>query len=303
MTQDNRETPGVPDPHALKVAEAAQALVEPDIVILFGSRAVGDHRDDSDIDILVVTEREHHISARLAVQKAAETYMRENPPGLELGIISMGRKIFDRCRLANQHVAGQAVLYGVIISGERLDYRYDHDDDYPDHWPETRQRIRNAEEWQHTLDQMDDENHWNKKLIGLSAEQALENALKGWLSTHQDTGRYGHNLGAAWRKIDTLEDWSAPGMEQVREAVQDLFDRTTYLDPSPEDPDKTGNWLTLYAAVYRYGDSSHTMTREEQKELREKVDQALDSVVRLIHDRSGTTDDDAYPEGMKPWEL
>jgi hypothetical protein len=45
------------------------------------------------------------------------------------------------------------------------------------------------------------------------------------------------------------------------------------------------------------------MTREEQKELREKVDQALDSVVRLIHDRSGTTDGDAYPEGLKPWEL
>ena len=33
------------------------------------------------------------------------------------------------------------------------------------------------------------------------------------------------------------------------------------------------------------------------------VDQALGSVVRLIHDRSGTTDDDAYPEGVKPWEL
>ena len=96
MTQDNRETPGVPDPHALKVAQAVQASVEPDIVILCGSRAVGDHREDSDIDILVVTEREHHISARLALQKAAETYMRENPPGLELGIISMERKIFDR---------------------------------------------------------------------------------------------------------------------------------------------------------------------------------------------------------------
>ena len=135
-------------------------------------------------------------------------------------------------------MAGQAVLHGVIISGERLDYRYDHDDDYPDHWPETKQRIRNAEKWQHTLDQMDDENHWNKKLIGLSAEQALENVLKGWLSTHQDTGRYGHNLEAAWRKIDTLEDWSAPGMEQVQEAVQDLFDRTTYPDPSPEDPER-----------------------------------------------------------------
>ena len=147
MTQENHGTCRGPDRHALDIAGAVQDAVEPDLVILFGSRAVGDHREDSDIDILVVTGGANPISSEITAMAAARSYMRENLPELELGIISMDRKKFDRCQLANQHVASQAVLHGVIMSGEGLEYRHKYDDDYPDHWPETRQRIQGAEEW------------------------------------------------------------------------------------------------------------------------------------------------------------
>ena len=78
-----------------------------------------------------------------------------------------------------------------------MDYRYNYEDEFEEHWPETKQRIQNAEEWKHQLDTMVDENHWNRRLIGLSAQQSAENAIKGWLSTHNDEGRYGHEIGAA----------------------------------------------------------------------------------------------------------
>ena len=44
------------------------------------------------------------------------------------------------------------------------------------------------------------------------------------------------------------------------------------------------------------------MNREEQEELRTLVDRAVEGIVELIHDRSGTDDEDVHPDG-KPWEL
>ena len=300
MTEDNRETRRNPDPHALKVAEAAQASVEPDIIILFGSRAAGDHREDSDIDLLVITDGGSRLSAEIRTREAARDHMRKHPPVLELGIIGMDRKTFDRCRRAKQHVAGQAVLYGVNMSGERLEYRYNNDDKYPDHWPETKQRIRNAEEYRHSYDEMVDRNDWNTSLTGFAAQQAVENALKGWVSTHNDPTRFGHDLEEMWERIKELEDWSDPGLAEIRESLEELLDYTTYIDP--ERSGGENNWLTKYAVIYRYGSMAHNPSREEQSELRQLVNRALDNVVRLIHDRSGTNDEDTYPEGLKPWE-
>ena len=45
--------PGNPDPAALRVAEAVRKTLDVPAVLLFGSRARGDYRPDSDIDIMV----------------------------------------------------------------------------------------------------------------------------------------------------------------------------------------------------------------------------------------------------------
>ena len=103
MKREKDNGSGEPDPHALGIAAAVQEAVAPDTVILFGSRAVGAYREDSDLDILVVTESEHHASAGAVAEHAAESHMGQNPPELELGIISMNRQTFDRCRRGNQH--------------------------------------------------------------------------------------------------------------------------------------------------------------------------------------------------------
>ena len=51
-------TKGDADPVALEIARAAQKAAEPAVVILFGSRARGDHRPNSDVDLLVVANDE-----------------------------------------------------------------------------------------------------------------------------------------------------------------------------------------------------------------------------------------------------
>ena len=45
---------GAYDPAALKVAQAVKQAASPGHVILFGSRARGDYRTDSDIDLLII---------------------------------------------------------------------------------------------------------------------------------------------------------------------------------------------------------------------------------------------------------
>ena len=118
------------------------------MVILFGSRATGRHHEHSDVDLLVVTDNDGPSSAGLNAYHINQDYLKVNPPRLEIGVIRMTRKDFDYCRRANQHIAGQAARYGIIMTDEILGCPPDYDDGYPDHWVETRRRIENAEKKQ-----------------------------------------------------------------------------------------------------------------------------------------------------------
>lgn len=56
---------------------------DPDKVIVFGSRARGDHRPDSDVDILVVAESdEPRYARRVDLQRAGQPTCRGGCPGL-----------------------------------------------------------------------------------------------------------------------------------------------------------------------------------------------------------------------------
>ena len=185
-----------PDQHGLNIARAVQREVAPNVVILFGSRATGQQREDSDVDLLVIS-----VDGSKPVGSggsAASAYMEEHPPFLEVNIINMTLSEFQRNRRAKQHVAGQADHYGVVIDMERMNYGTDYDDDYPEHWPATRQRLANAAEWGKQFNDMVDEDHWNQKLLGFSAQQEAENALRGLLSAHNDPTTFRHDLVGIW---------------------------------------------------------------------------------------------------------
>lgn len=79
-----------PDAIALAAAQAAQTAVAPDTVILFGSRARGDHRPDSDIDLLVICHgNDIHTAGR--ARRAVKSHFKTRPPQLELDIVTIGR--------------------------------------------------------------------------------------------------------------------------------------------------------------------------------------------------------------------
>ena len=277
-----------PDQHALATAQAAQAQLPGTTVILFGSRATGQHRPGSDIDLLIVTGDHNPLSAEIRARKAALTSLKAHPPRVPVDVIGINRTQFERCSKANQHIAGQAVRYGGIMSGENLGPASSSNDGYPDHWPETRRRIERAQAWNQSL--ADVINNQHQELVGFTAQQAVENALTGWLSAYNDIRTLGHDPRELWDDIKDIEDWNDLDLSRVAEAANDLFSFTQYRNPG--DPDEYKDWLTDYAARYRYSGTAHNMTGAERRELQQLVDQFVTAVVARIHRISGTDQSD-----------
>ncbi len=180
-----------PDPNACAVARAVGDAVRPDRVILFGSRARGDFSPDSDVDLLVITDSDtmdngsYQRASSIAHGKAAELY--GGSIGVDLVRISEGD--FHYGRRARNHVAGQAVRDGFDTNGDKADFN----NPEPSNWPDVKQRIANARRELGVLKILVEANAAHEA-IGFHAQQALENALKGWISALDEDYGNTHDL-------------------------------------------------------------------------------------------------------------
>ena len=287
------------DPLALAVAEAVQRSVAPARVILFGSRARGDYRYDSDIDLMVITNAADTTAAELKAKLTARECLRLQQADIGVDVVTMTVTSFRRACLANQHVAGQAHNHGISMSNESLDNIAPEPDGYPDHWPETARRLQTVEEWLYHVNDMLDRESGPQRVMGFGAQQAVENALKAWLSTHNLQRNYGHDLMPLWDEIRNLPETSTPDAATVATAVDDLFAYTRY--ETPELPGAQLDRLTKYAVDYRYAGVSYVMTAAERAEFKELLNIAVSAIVALVHQRSSTTPADVWPEGIRPW--
>ena len=294
---------GRPDSIGLAAARAAQAAARPAVVIFFGSRARGDWQDHSDIDLLVIAEDKAKARrAAAAAQAAINKWERENRSGLHGDIIPLSRQEFERCRRAKQHIAGQADTYGVVMSGMPLPPPTSGDgDEYPDHWPATINRIRNAEVWLRDYNEMVDANHWHQALMGMAAQQAVENALKGVLSARNESLSYTHNLLALWQELARLGEFQQAAAAEIRERGEGLF--RYVAAPDPDNPRGPQDWLTLYSVRYRYIEPEDDLSRAERLALYHLVNPFVAALVQHIYRRSGgVTFREVYPDGLRPWE-
>ena len=81
---------------------------------------------------------------------------------------------------------------------------------FPDHWPETVRRLQTVEEWLYHVNDMLQTGSGPQRVLGFGAQQAVENALKAWLSTHNLPRNYGHELTPVWDEIRSQPETSAP---------------------------------------------------------------------------------------------
>ena len=90
--------------------------VAPEAIILFGSRARGDARVDSDVDLLVV-ETEPFSPQRSRRKEAARLYMALRKLGVANDILLYSRDEFDRLKDSLNHVVGRAHREGRVLHG------------------------------------------------------------------------------------------------------------------------------------------------------------------------------------------
>ena len=277
---------GTPDPTGMAAAMAAQEANRGNTVILFGSRARGDHRPDSDVDILIVCQ-DSTIAAESRARAAIRKYFQQNPPRLGVDIVTFTDEKFSQSRRAPNHVAGQAVRDGVVMSGERLDYGSDYEDEYPASWPDVKMRLQAAHRNLRAFNLNFQELPEDQETWGFHAQQAVENSLKAWVSAS----------GLEYRRIHEMEEPAeklfADPVESGTLAAQQLrmlINMTTCHDPAH--PDDHLNWLDKYGVLYKYNGTAHRMGEEEERHFRQEILLAVHTFMNRAFELTGTTEED-----------
>lgn len=188
------------DPRALRVAQELHKTEQPEITILFGSRARGDYVEDrSDIDVLLIRDRVPDLKQKELINRDAEKLTRSlyGSPVPVQTIWYTGEE-FDQMRRSVNHVIARALQDGVIMPRDPEDYNNRYAPEEPDinqEWTITRERYRHAEDHLAMFEmainsgraRMDD-------MIGQQAHQALEHAIKALISAHGRQYKTTHNL-------------------------------------------------------------------------------------------------------------
>ena len=242
------------DPKAVAVARAVYDAVRPESVILFGSRARGDYRPDSDIDLLVISDDCYSRDARMKAQRAAAdaTLHIYGAYLFDTDLVWLPREKYVECRGGINHLAAQAARDGVDMNGEKEEYQ--RDAEIPFDWADVRQRVINANRNLRDMDTMIAGNG-SQEMIGFLAQQALENILKGWISAFGAEYGNTHDLGILIGIIrGDSQEYDTPAGEELA-------------------------WLTEYAVEYRYEGAQLVM--DDPIELYF----ALDRVVSAIEER------------------
>ena len=112
------------DPKALATARELALLIPNDAVMLFGSRARGDHRPDSDMDLLLLDgtgkeSKEDNKQTRLeeAGNQAAARIYGQNPHP-EVQVVPMRTGIYQRTKHSRNFLAGHIAADMVLAEGD-----------------------------------------------------------------------------------------------------------------------------------------------------------------------------------------
>lgn len=243
------------DPRALRVAEDLHRKLQPELTILFGSRARGDYEDGrSDIDIIVVLESLLPPEARgeleSAVRAQAEAIYGEYVP---VQLWWQTTDEFNRMRRTVNHVTVYALREGIIMSQDpensRLDLEND-EEDYSHEWSLTEERLRHAERHLTAFNVLIDAG-MHDSMIGQHAQGDMEHALKALISACVE--RYPH-----------VHD------------IDQLIDRARRVDRSFRfTPSIAGEIYNQYVGVEEYGPTQNPISHLEDYRNRVGSDVAI----------------------------
>ena len=233
------------DSRALAVGQAVLRETGAEDVILFGSRARGDYREDSDIDLLLIhsspKDRELRAQAKHSA-KAAAAALYGNPVGVDLLWFSMDE--FDLTRRSRNHITAIAVEEGVNMEGESTGLRHGDSGDYTYEGTLTSQRCRHARAHLRSM-RRSIEGQEIDLIVGQHAQQALEHAMKALISAGGRRYRRLHDL----LLIEGDTRLADPGFTQILTSPLNQLNEYSGADRYYEPNEPLGDYNELYRHV------------------------------------------------------
>ncbi len=162
---------GRPDPDAVAVAQAVYEQTQPLQAVLFGSRARGTHRPDSDIDIAIITTEAVAEDARDAYDRIAEQAAAGHPetPSAHVAFLTVAKFLDERVR--KNTVANNIAREGTpVIHEESAGYSSGFEEDAIN-WSDVNDKARDAQGLVTDLEIMASSGRASEKMIGYIAQQ------------------------------------------------------------------------------------------------------------------------------------
>ena len=264
------------DPKAIAVARAVQDAAPADAVIfLFGSRARGDYRQRSDIDLMMLVPDRDSSGTETSAACPPHRPGRRRRKGIrlrsiEVDVLQLDHPRFRRCRRAVNHVAYDITRDGIPMTQipfSAIDPNADDDDGYPDNWPDISERLRDAlRAFSYMRYDLAD---GAEKYLGRNAQETLEHSYKALISA----------LGVSYPRTHSLRELEAQlNQLSVRHGV--------HIPPSL-------SWLDNFAGGERYG--APPPLPISPQDFFEQVEQVKNAIIARVYEITGTTEDDLYP--------
>ncbi len=273
-----------PDPVGLAIGRIIQQRVHPAEIMLVGSRAIGDHRPDSDVDLTAIAPDDESAERTKAVLKELLARQYDDPV---VNVMTITREEFqDQAPLA-QSFAGQTARYGVTPDGKRLDYRPDREPapveirELTLHW--LRLAAMHLALVEHVLKRP---TLWSVDFLGREAQWGLERSFKALLAAGNDAVRFRRDAAFLWRHVESARPI------RDREGVRPIEN----LLAATKTPDWLGCSLTAFSLAYRRDTKYPDLSDGEREAVERWIRPALDGLITEALVRSGATREDLRRE-------
>lgn len=269
-----------PDPEGLAIAREIQKRAHPAEIILGGSRAAGDHRPDSDVDLIAVAPDE-------PAARRTEEILRELLEGKHdvpvVNVHTITRTEFYRLAPQGQSFPGQAARYGVTPDGSSLEYVPEREPAPEEIQELTVFWLRMAESHLDTFAYFSEKERWiDSECMGMEAQWGLERSFKGLLAAGNDTVRFRRDAALVWRHVERVRPIAD---REGAQAMEDLLAATT-------GPDGLGCSLTAFSEAYRRHERMPELSDPEWQAVRRCLAPAVGALITEALNRSGAVRED-----------